>query len=233
MTAGASTPHRDGRVARSRLRFVIHLAVAVVVISLLQAFVVRPFRVPSASMEPTLSVGDRLLVERWKPPAAQDIVVFGHGATWDDARLPRSDNLFKSLVRTIGAVTGVGPSNTAFTVKRVIGTPGRTVACCTMQGAVTVDARVVAEPYVVHDFPFQPGRLDCTTRPRSQRCFSALLVPPGRLLVLGDNRTNSDDSVAGCRGSETAGGCATFARRDQTIGVVGARFWPLTRFRVG
>lgn len=211
----------------------MHLAVAILAFSLVQAFVVKPFGVNSASMEPTFGTGDRLLVERRKPPAAQDIIVFGHGATWDEARLPRPGNLVKALARTFGDLTGMGPSNTAFTVKRVIGMPGRTVACCTAQGAVTVDAHPLAEPYVVHDFPFQPGRLDCETRPRSQRCFPALHVPPEQVLLLGDNRTNSADSVTGCRGAESGSSCATFVLVDRTIGVVRARFWPLNRMSSG
>ncbi|MEO7070940.1 MAG: signal peptidase I [Nostocoides sp.] len=211
------------------LPFALQLALAIIVLALVQGFVAKPFQVPSASMEPTLRVGDRVLVERWATPGEQDIVVFRHGATWNDARLPQSTNAFKAIVKAAGDLTGIGPSNTAYTVKRLIGLPGRTVACCTDKGAVTLDGRALSEPYLADNFPFDPGRLDCTTTPASQRCFPALLVPAGRMLVMGDNRTNSADSVVGCRGRRTADGCAVYARLNQTVGVVGVRVWPLGR----
>ena len=53
-------------------------------------------------------------------------------------------------------------------------------------------------------------------------------VPEGSLLVLGDNRANSADSVVSCRGRAEADGCARFVREDQVVGPVIARFWPPT-----
>ena len=217
----------DPRGGRRRLPWFTEVLVAVVAVALVQAFVVKPFRVPSQSMEDTLRIGDRILVTRLDhTPQRQDVVVFGHGSTWQERRLPPADSPVVRAVRWVGDLVGLGPSNTAYTVKRVIGLPGERVACCTTDGAVTVDGDPLAEPYVYEDLPFSRGTLDCTTNPRSTRCFPTIRVPEGNLLVLGDHRSQSADSVIGCRGSLTGQECARFVPESRVVGPVVVRFWP-------
>ncbi len=201
---------------------------AVVAVALVQAFLVKPFGVPSQSMEQTLHIGDRIAVNRLDHSiAGGDVVVFGHGTTWQTPRLPPDPNLFKRTVRFVGDLTGIGPSNTAYTVKRVIGLPGRTVACCSTDGKVTVDGEPLDEPYVFEDLPFTPGVLDCDSTPRSTRCFPEITVPADTYLVMGDHRSQSADSVIGCRGSAAGPECARLVPAERLIGPVVLRFWPL------
>ena len=205
--------------------------IALVAVALVQAFLVKPFGVPSQSMEQTLHIGDRILVNRLDHDVAHgDVVVFGHGNTWQQEKLPPADNVVTRAFRAFGDLTGIGPSSTAYTVKRVIGLPGQTVACCSTGGKVTVDGRPLDETYIYEDLPFTPGTLDCSSSPRSTRCFPAIRVPRENLLVLGDHRSESADSVIGCRGATEGPECARFVPEERVVGPVVLRFWPLSDF---
>ena len=132
--------------------------IALVAVALVQAFVVKPFGVPSQSMEQTLHIGDRILVNRLDDDITRgDVVVFGHGNTWQEKELPPASNVVTRALRAFGDLTGIGPSSTAYTVKRVIGLPGQKVACCSTDGKVTVDGQPLDEPYIYEDLPFTPG----------------------------------------------------------------------------
>lgn len=228
---GTPGPPPPQRRRRRRIPPGVDILIAIVVIALVQAFVVKPFRVPSQSMENTLGIGDRIVVNRLDQSIERgDIVVFGHGATWSQSRLPADPNRIMQVVRTVGDVTGIGPSHTSFTVKRVIGMAGDTVACCTSQGKVTVNDEPLDEPYVFEDLRFAPGTFDCSSAPPSARCFAPIKVPPDNLLVMGDHRSQSADSVLACRGSTTAvTGCAKFVPEERVVGPVVWRLWPLGR----
>lgn len=199
-----------------------------IAVALVQAFLVKPFGVPSQSMEDTLHIGDRILVNRLDHTLDRgDVVVFGHGAQWQDRRLPASSNPLERGLRFIGDLTGIGPSNTSYTVKRVIGLPGERVACCSADGRVTVDGRSLVEGHVFEDLAYTPGSVDCATSPRSTRCFPEITVPRENLLVLGDHRSQSADSVIGCRGATQGQECARFVPLDRVVGPVVLRFWPV------
>mgnify|MGYP003944115431 CR=1 FL=1 len=129
MTADA--PATDGSTSRRRRRLpaFTEVLVALVAVALVQTFLVKPFGVPSQSMEQTLQIGDRIAVNRLDDTVAHgDVVVFGHGETWQSTRLPPDPNPLKRAVKIVGDLTGIGPSHTSYTVKRVIGLPGDTVA---------------------------------------------------------------------------------------------------------
>ena len=88
--------------------------------------------------------------------------------------------------------------------------------------------------YVTNDLPFVTGSLDCTTTPRSLRCFDAVEVPADSYLMLGDNRGNSSDSAAFCRGDAATGAsadaCWRWAARSDVVGKAVVLFWPLNRW---
>ena len=209
------------------------LAASLVITGLVLSFVAKPYWVPSGSMEPTLQIGDRILVNRLAfvgaDPGTGDVIVFDAGAEWVS---PTStpENPLKAALRWVGEVSGFGPSSPHTLVKRVIGTPGQTVECCTDAGAVTVDGEELSEPYVANDFAFTAGSLDCATVPRSTRCFDAVTVPAGSYLMLGDNRTNSADSAAACRTPGAPEDCWRWAERDAIVGKAVLIFWPIGRW---
>ena len=203
--------------------------IALIAVALVQTLLIKPFGVPSQSMENTLQIGDRIVVNRLDDDVrAGDVIVFGHGETWQAKELPPADNLLLKGIRAFGDLTGIGPSSTSYTVKRIIGMPGQKVACCTDVGAVTVDGKPLTEPYVFEDLPFVPGIQDCTTSPRSVRCFPEITVPSENLLVLGDHRSQSADSVVGCRGVTQGQQWAKVPPKERGTGPVVGRCWPLS-----
>ncbi|MGG5258520.1 signal peptidase I [Phycicoccus avicenniae] len=227
MTDAGTVPDRTTPRRRRRLPWFTEVLVALVGVALVQAFLVKPFGVPSQSMEETLHIGDRILVNRLDHGVERgDVVVFGHGSTWQERELPPAGNPLTRVARAVGDVTGIGPSSTSYTVKRVIGLPGERVACCSTDGRVTVGDQPLDEPYVYEDLPFTSGSLDCSSSPRSTRCFPEITVPQDNYLVLGDHRSQSADSVIGCRGATEGGECARFVPRERVIGPVVLRFWP-------
>ena len=102
MTAAA--PAADGATTRRRRRLPLftEVLVALVAVALVQAFLVKPFGVPSQSMEETLHIGDRIVVNRLDDDTSRgDVVVFGHGNTWQATELPPADNPVVSGLRDV------------------------------------------------------------------------------------------------------------------------------------
>lgn len=204
------------------------------VIALVQGLFVKVYQVPSASMEQTLQVGDRLLVNRLAytdhGPAVGDVVVFERPEGWSEAAPERSP--LRTMVGWFGDIFGFGPSNSDALVKRVVGGGGQTISCCDAEGHLLRDGQPVDEPFLGSDLPFVPGATDCTTTPRSPRCFPAIAVPQGYYLMLGDNRANSSDGISHCRGADpdVAPGCARLVPRDHIVGEVFYVILPFSRW---
>lgn len=213
-----------------------HFFAALLLIALVQGVAVKLFMVPSGSMEHTLEVGDRILVNRLaSAPEPGDVVVFtADDELWRSSSAPASGPiaLAKQGVKWLfGDVLGFGPTTGHTLVKRVIAVEGQTVSCCDVDGRLLVDGEPLDEPYIFEDPIFEPGSLDCTSAPVSQRCFGELTVPSGMLLVLGDHRGASSDGISQCRGRTDGGeACVRWAREEDVIGEAFAVVWPLNRF---
>lgn len=222
------SPRRDRPQRPLVVDVLLRVAIAFAVIAVVTHVLARPFVVPSASMEPTIMTGDRVIAR----VAAVDeddldrgeVIAFSHGETWEEDRIEEPHPV-KDVVRYGGDALGIGPSHTAHTVKRVVGLPGDTVGCCDSRGRLLVNGEPLDEPYVEDDLPFER----CTGRgSRSPRCLPEVTVPEDSYLVLGDNRANSADSLSPCRGQTDEGRCTPrFVRADQVVGVLGWRVWPL------
>lgn len=201
-----------------------HLLYALLVIAVVQAFFVKVYQVPSASMAETLSVGDRLLVNRLayrnSEPSRGEIAVFERPEGWNE--VPTVRGPLRTAVGWVGDIFGIGPSNSDALVKRVIAVGGDEIECCDAGGSVVVNGEALDEPYLGSNLPFELGVLDCESTPRSQRCFPPLTVPEGNYLMLGDNRANSSDGISRCRGIDAADsmGCARLVPREDVIGRV-------------
>jgi signal peptidase I len=188
--------------------------VAVLLTLLVRTFFVQAFYIPSGSMEPTLQVGDRVLVSklsyRFGDVQRGDVIVFDGTGSFEDSVDATPPGLLSRAVRGVGAFFGVSASETDFT-KRVIGLPGDHVVCCDAAGRLTVNGVGLDEPYVM------PGDDPSTTR------FD-IVVPAGRLWVMGDHRSDSADSRAHL--GDPGGGTVP---EKQVIGKAVVRFWPLSR----
>ena len=216
------------------LAVLLNVAVAIIVVAVVQAFWVKVYSVPSGSMENTLEIGDRMLVNRTAYPDGladrQDVVVFNANEDW--AQEMPEDGPLEAVVRGFGDLTGIGRSHEQALVKRVIGEAGQTVSCCTSAGQVVVDGAPQDEPYIHNDLTFIRDELDCESDVMSARCFGPVTVPEDSMLVLGDHRSNSADSVIACRGipADQAGDCARFVTREDVVGEVFVTVWPPTHW---
>ncbi|MDP5227746.1 MULTISPECIES: signal peptidase I [Arthrobacter] len=207
---------------------------ALLAVSLCNAFLVKTFQIPSASMQNTLAEGDRILVSRLAytsdGPQRGDVVVFNQPASWGAE--PQLSPL-RAAAGWMGDLIGFGPSNQHALVKRVIGLPGDTVECCDASGKVTVNGVALNEPYIFEDLPFPPGAGCTDPKKRSARCFGPIHVPAGQYLVLGDHRSDSRDSVVSCRGPAAGSDCAVFVPRSQVVGKVFGILYPFSKWGQG
>ncbi|PPK98525.1 signal peptidase I [Kineococcus xinjiangensis] len=189
--------------------------IAVLFVGLLLSLVVRSvavqaFSIPSGSMSPTLQSGERVLVSRIDTRGGDvrrgDVVVFDGAGTF--APSPGEPTGLARVGAGAGALLGFRPGEVAF-VKRVVGLPGEHVVCCDDDGRITVDGRPLQEPY-----------LSAGESP-SESPFD-VVVPPGRLWLMGDHRSASADSRAHL--GRPGGGTVSV---DDVIGRVVLVTWPL------
>ncbi|MBX6722983.1 MAG: signal peptidase I, partial [Dactylosporangium sp.] len=174
------------------------LVVVFCLVVLIRTFLVQAFYIPSGSMEDTLRVGDRVLVNKvvynMRTPERGEIVVFSGTDSWTSEH-PADANVgfFSRLGRTVGDLVGISRPGERDFIKRVIGLPGDVVACCDVEGRVTVNSEPLDEPYVTEnsplDAPINENAPDC----RSRR-FHPVTVEPGHIFVMGDHRLVSRDS---------------------------------------
>ncbi|NQD88449.1 signal peptidase I [Paenarthrobacter sp. CM16] len=208
-----------------------HALLALILVALVQSFLVKIYHVPTGSMEQTLNVGDRVLVNRTAylsaAPERGDVVVFSKPPSWGAAP---ERSVLRNSVGWFGELTGIGPGNTEYLVKRIIGVPGDTVECCDAAGAVKVNGAAMSEPYVHEDLPFHAGSLDCSTAVKSPRCFGALLLGEDQYLMVGDHRSSSEDSVAACRNPAAAADCVRTVHRGDITGRVDWRVFPFSKW---
>jgi signal peptidase I len=177
----------------------ILLGVAVLVAVLVRAFVLQTFYIPTPSMEHTLDINDRVLVNKlvydFRSPERGEIIVFRAPSEW------------RSL-----------PSGEDF-IKRVIGVGGDRVQCCDAQQRLMINGHPIDEPYIYRsDLGIQDDAAD--------QPFD-ITVPKGRLWMMGDHRSASGDSLE--HWEQTNDIQVATVPEDAVVGRAFVVFWPFGR----
>ena len=184
---------------RTLLDYAVVAVVAVVLALAIQAYVMKPYAIPSGSMLGTLRPGDRVLVNRvvyrLRQPRRGDVIVF---------KYPRNQSVVF--------------------IKRVVGVPGDVLAV--HAGRLYVDGRRLNEPYVHHtngttDPTDAASPIAGTTMSSPWSLARPFTVPRGAYFVMGDNRTDSDDSRDW-----------GVVPRPDVIGEGFVTYWPVSRWGV-
>ncbi|WBU39174.1 signal peptidase I [Homoserinibacter sp. YIM 151385] len=189
--SGAARRRERARGWKGFLRDVVVILVAAIVISfLIKTFLIRSFYIPSPSMEPTLLVNDRIIVNQLEPglmPVEHgDIVVFRDPGGWLQGQpvAPEQPPVVAGIDWFLSVIGLTAPDSNDHLIKRVIGLPGDTVACCNELNQLTVNGVPLEEPYIqLPEGMTAPSGVD----------FS-VTVPEDSLWVMGDNRYDSRDS---------------------------------------
>jgi signal peptidase I len=193
------------------------VAIAVVLSFLIKTFLFRAFYIPSESMVNTLDINDRIFINLLVPEpfalSRGDVVVFKDNQGWLPATQKEPAGPFKWVQDSLVFVGLLPDGNEQHLVKRVIGLPGDHVTCCDAQGRVSVNGKSLDEVYINPAEKAAPEAFD-------------VVVPAGKIWVMGDNRNHSSDSR---RHQETNGG---FINLPDVEGKATVIAWPVNRWQV-
>lgn len=215
------TPARRRLKDRSPLLGILMECVTVLVLAIVISFVVktffmRAFYIPSESMQPTLDVDDRIVVNLLAPGMMElergDVVVFEDTRQWWGSAPSVETNVFQDTMVFLGLMPD---TSSHYVVKRVVGLGGDDVECCDEQGRLMVNGEPVDEPYVY------PGN-----DPSAMEF--AVTVPEDHVWLLGDHRGASADSRAHVDDSD-----AGAVPEEDVIGRSSAIVWPWDRWAGG
>ena len=197
------------------------IVVAVLVAFLVKTFIVRSFYIPSGSMETTLMVKDRILVDELTPRINDyergDIIVFRDPGGWLGVTgLDTGINPFLRAGDWVLSLIGSSSSDSGdHLVKRIIGLPGDHVVCCNELDQLTVNGTAIDETSYINVPRGEPA----------SRVPFDVVVPADSLWVLGDNRDRSKDS----RLNQDQPGRG-FVPIENVVGRAFTITWPLNRF---
>jgi signal peptidase I len=186
---------------------------ALVLSALVRAFLVQAFFVPSASMEDTLLISDRIVASKitttMSGTSRGEVVVFKDPGDWLPEPPPPPGGV-RGALRTGLTFIGLLPSDTGQDlVKRVIGIEGDRVACCNAEGRIVLNGVPLVEDYI--------------KGPTNQVQFD-VVVPDDSVFVMGDNRGDSRDSRFHLEADNGA------VPEADVVGRVALVIWPLSNF---
>lgn len=213
-----STPKSKKRGVLLFFRDLLIIFVVALLISfLIKTFLIRSFYIPSSSMEQTLQVDDRIIVNQLSPGLVPiehgDVVVFTDPGGWLPPSVEVEQNPIVASLDWVASIVGLSaPDSNDHLVKRVIGLPGDHVVCCNSLGQMSVNDIALDES----------SYLSPTGETRVSEDDFDVMVPAGSLWMMGDNRYNSKDSRY--NGSTPGEG---YVPIDNVVGRALVVSWPL------
>lgn len=201
------------------LSFLIELAVivgmAILISFIIKTFLLRAFFIPSESMQPTLEVDDRIVVNLLAPGVMDiergDVVVFEDTRNWWGSPAAETSPVQDALI-----FIGLAPDTSShYVVKRVIGLEGDRVECCDDNGRILINDEPIDEPYLFSGMEPSASSFDVT-------------VPEGHVWLLGDHRSASADSRSHVEEPDQ-GAVPEEDIIGRTLGIV----WPVDRWSGG
>ncbi|HET9649306.1 MAG TPA: signal peptidase I [Microlunatus sp.] len=221
-TDATDSPRKRGAGGAALREFAIVVVGALLVSILLRAFVGQMFIIPSQSMENTLLIGDRVVVEKITGFERGDVVVFSDPGGWLGESEQTDPTAVDRLLDLIGIPTAASAGHL---IKRVIGMPGDRVVCCDTRNRITVNGYPLDETSYLYTAP------DGVQVAPSEVRFT-VVVPKDRIFVMGDHRDLSADSRCHLADLSTdqAKGQVAFVPENLVVGPTVAIAWPLSRF---
>jgi len=230
---------RGGRAVWRELPFL--LVLAVVLALLVKTLLLQAFSIPSGSMQHTLEVGDRVLVNKVvlhvRSVHRGEVVVFNGIDDWaPEGNVSPPHGAVQRAVRRVGNALGVTSAGEKDYIKRVVGVPGDRVMCCSPAGNVVVTPRggqpvQLIEPYLLDSSDdADPLKHFCQSGRTAAACpagTAGVLVPAGRLWVMGDHRGFSADSRSHLDDSHSG-----TIPVDRVVGRAFVVVYPVTRWGV-
>ena len=180
---------RSKSTANSIVELIIIIVVALALAFTIQKFVVKPYRIPSGSMEPTLAIGQRVLVNRigtdFSDPHVGEIAVFHPPDGASSKELPPKCGSVPHVVNFAEGAACAAPvahdeSSVNF-IKRIVAGPGDTMSI--------VEGHVIRNGVREKDSYIRP----CGSSPECN-LPKPIRIPAGHWFMMGDNRGESDDS---------------------------------------
>ena len=221
--AASHRPSAGRRVFNAAVEIVIIFVGALIISAALRAWVGQMFIIPSGSMENTLKINDRVAVSKLTDFKRGDIVVFTDPGNWLQMP-PEARTGYKKVLEDVGLLPSTATNHL---IKRVIGLPGDDVKCCDVQGRITVNGVALDESsylYSSNGVQVQPAAVPFE-----------VVVPAGRIFVLGDHRNASGDSrchLADISNDGQPQGADAFVPISDVVGPAVAIVAPLDRIRL-
>jgi signal peptidase I len=223
-TDAAGASRRRGGGGSVVREFAVVVIGALVVSILLRAFVGQMFIIPSQSMENTLLIGDRVVVQKITNFQRGQVVVFADPGGWLGETETTDPSVLDKVLDFVGIPTAASAGHL---IKRVIGMPGDKVVCCDDQGRITVNGYALDETSYLYTSP-------AGTQVAPSEVRFTVVVPKDRIFVMGDHRDLSADSRCHLADLSTtqAKGQVAFVPENLVVGPAVAIAWPLSRFEI-
>ena len=208
--------HRRALVPQMLRESAIVICLALLLSLIVKTWLMQAFFIPSISMENTLVEGDRVIVNKLVPSPFSvqrgDVIVFDDPDHWLPPPVQvRRSPLMSALNSTLVFVGLLPNDGSSHLIKRVIGLPGDHVVCCNTNKQLTVNGAALTEPYLF------PGDSP------SQESFN-IIVPAGKVWVMGDHRSDSADSRSH---DESSGGAKGSVPESLIVGRAVVLVWPV------